>query len=68
MTICRIVRADGPRGRRRGAVKRCALSWIAYVDCPARHSTTTVLAPLHNLSTRFRLYRNDVDRNIMLIR
>jgi hypothetical protein len=68
LVICRIARADGPRGRRRGAVKRCALSWIAYVDYPARHSTTAVLAPLHNLSTRFTLYRNDVDRNIMLTR
>jgi hypothetical protein len=66
LVLCRVTRTDSPRRRRRGAVKRCALSWIAYVDCPARHSTTALLAPLHSLSTRLWLYRSDVDRCIML--
>lgn len=66
LVLCRVARTDSPRGRRRGAVKRCALSWIAYVNCPAGHSTTASLAPLLNLSTRLWLYRNDVDRYIML--
>jgi len=66
LVLCRIAHTDSPRGRRRGAVKRCALSWIAYVDCPAGHSTTAKLAPLHSSSTRLWLHRNDVNRYIML--
>jgi hypothetical protein len=66
LVLCRVARADGLRGRRRGAVKRCALSWIAYVNCPAGHSASALLAPLHSLSTGLWLYRDDVDRYIML--
>lgn len=42
LVLCRVARTDSPRGRRRGAVKRCALSWIAYVYCPAGQSTTAL--------------------------
>jgi hypothetical protein len=66
LVLCRVTRTDSPRGRRRGDVKRCALSWNAYVDCPARHSTTALLAPLHSLSTRLWLHRSDVARYIIL--
>jgi hypothetical protein len=66
LVLCRVAHTDSLRGRCRGAVKKCALSWIAYVDCPAGHSTTALLALLYNLSTRLWLYKNDVNRYIML--
>jgi hypothetical protein len=66
LVLCRVAHTDSPRGKRRGAVKRYALPWVAYVDCPAGHSTTALLAPLHNSWTRLWLYRNDVNRYTML--